>query len=67
MEKKKKRKYFRDLWHQVFRGKRQTANRKMSCDHGLAVTFAFEPQEGLPAVSDLRQGFLPQKIVQPRV
>ena len=27
----------------------------------------FEPQEGLPAVSDLRQGFLPQKIVQPRV
>ena len=28
---------------------------------------AFEPQEGLPAVSDLRQGFLPQKIEQPRV
>ena len=27
----------------------------------------FEPQEGLPVVSDLRQGFLPQKIVQPRV
>ena len=27
----------------------------------------FELQEGLPAVSDLRQGFLPQKIVQPRV
>ena len=49
----------------VFRGKRQTANRKMSREHGLAVTF--EPQEGLPAVSDLRQGFLPQKIVQPRV
>ena len=30
----------RDLQHQVFRGKRQTANRKMSRDHGLAVTFA---------------------------
>ena len=28
---------------------------------------AFEPQEGLPAVSDLPQGFLPLKIVQSRV
>ena len=27
----------------------------------------FERQEGAPAVSDLRQGFLPLKIVQPRV
>ena len=47
----------------------ETANRKpqISRAYGLAVTFAFEPQEGLPAVSDLRQGFLPQKIVQPRV
>ena len=43
------------------------ANRKLSRDHGLAVTFTFEPQEGLPAVSDLRQCFLPLKIVQPRV
>ena len=55
-----------------FTGKRQTANRKMSRDHGLeghvcSLQFTFEPQEGLPAVSDLRQGFLPQKIVQPRV
>ena len=31
------------------------------------LQFTFEPQEGLPAVSDLRQGFLRQKIVQPRV
>ena len=44
----------------------------MSRDHGLAVTlavcslqFTFEPQEGLPAVSDLRQGFLPQKNSPP--
>ena len=42
------------------------ANRKLSRDHGLAVMFTFEPQEGLPAVSDLRQCFLPLKIVQPR-
>ena len=28
------------------------------------MQFTFEPQEGLPAVSDLRQGFLRQKIVQ---
>ena len=33
----------------------------------LCRLMTFEPQEGLPAVSDLRQGFLPQKIVQPRV
>ena len=49
----------------------RTANRKMLRDHGLAVTvavcslqFTFEPQEGLPAVSDLRQGFLLLKIVR---
>ena len=41
-----------------------TANLTMLRDHGLAVAFAvcrswftFELQEGLPAVSDLRQGF----------
>ena len=43
----------------------------MSRDHGLASRlqfhFTFERQEGLPAVSDLRQGFLPPKIVQPHV
>ena len=46
----------------------------MSRDHGLAVTFAvcslqftFEPRGKLPAVSDLRQGILPLKMVQPRV
>ena len=37
------------------------------CGHVCSLQFTFEPQEGLPAVSDLRQGFLPQKIVQPRV
>ena len=30
----------RDLWHQVFQRKLQTANRKMSSDHVLAATFA---------------------------
>ena len=39
---------------------------KMSSDHGLAVTFAvcssrLNRSRELPAVSDLRQGFLPQK------
>ena len=37
------------------------------CGHFCSLQFTFEPQEGLPAVSDLRQGFLPLKIVQPRV
>ena len=32
-----------------------------------SLQFTFEPQEGLPAVNDLRQGFLLQKIVQPSV
>ena len=27
-----------------------------------SLQFTFEPQEGLPAVSDLQQGFLPQKL-----
>ena len=27
--------------------------------HVCSLQFTFEPQEGLPAVSDLRQGFLP--------
>ena len=31
------------------------------------LQFTFEQQEGLPAVSDFRQGFLPLKIVQSRV
>ena len=31
------------------------------------LQFTFERQEGLPAVSDLRQGFVPLKIVQPHV
>ena len=35
--------------------------------HVCSLQFMFEPQEGLPAVSDLWQGFLPQKVVQPRV
>ena len=30
----------RDLQHQVFHGKPQIANHKMSRDHGLAVAFA---------------------------
>ena len=38
-----------------------------SCGRVCSLQFAFERQEGLPAVSDLRQGFLPQKIVQPHV
>ena len=36
-------------------------------EYVCSLQFTFEPQEGLPAVSDLRQGFLPQKIVQPPV
>ena len=41
----------------------------MSRDHGLEsrLPFTFERQEGVAAVSDLRQGFLQQKIVQPHV
>ena len=37
------------------------------CGHVCSLQFSFEPQEGLPAVSDLPQGFLPLKIVQSRV
>ena len=37
------------------------------CGHVCSLQFTFEPQEGLPAVSDLLQGFLPLKIVQPCV
>ena len=37
------------------------------CGHVCSVQFTFKPQEGLPAVIDLRQSFMPQKIVQPRV
>ena len=53
----------------VGNGKPKTANCHVPrpCGHVCSLKFTFEPQEGLPAVSDLRQGFLPQKIVQPRV
>ena len=38
------------------------------CHELLAsLQFTFEPQEGLLAVSDLRQGFLALKIVQSRI
>ena len=43
----------------------------MSSDRGLVLRFSssavhvFERQEGRPEGSDLRQGFLPLKIVQP--
>ena len=52
--------------------KPQTTNHKMSRDHGscgrfCSLQFTFERLEGLPALSDLRQGFLPQKIERPRV
>ena len=46
----------------------ETANRKTQnvtcprpCGHVCSLQFTFEPPEGLPAVSDLRQGFWPQK------
>ena len=49
----------------------ETANRKSHVTAALryvcSLQFTFKPQEGLPAVIDLRQSFLPQKIVQPRV
>ena len=38
-----------------------------SCGRVCSLQFTFERQEGLPAVSDLRQGFLPLKIAQPCV
>ena len=31
------------------------------CGHVCGLQFTFEPREGLPKVSDLRQGFFPQK------
>ena len=47
----------------------ETANRKPQnvtwsrpCGHVCNLQFTFEPQEGLPAVSDLRQGFFATKI-----
>ena len=51
----------------------KTANRKIaraygtlrSCGRVCRLQFPFERQEGLPAVSDLGQGFLPLKIAQP--
>ena len=55
-------KHNRDLWHQVYLGNLQTAKY-----HAISLQFMFERQEGLPGVSDLRQRFLPLKIVQPRV
>ena len=46
--------------------KPQTANRKpLPCGHVCSLQFTFEPQEGLLAVSDLRQSFLPLEMVQP--
>ena len=38
-----------------------------SCGYVFSWQFTCERQEGLPAVSDLRQGFLPLKFAQPRV
>ena len=50
----------------------KTTNRKMSRDHGLVVAFAvcssrLNGRKGFQGERDLRQGFLPLKIVQPRV
>ena len=45
----------------------QTAHCHVTTALRSRLRFTFEPQEGLPAVSDLRQCFLPLKIVQPRV
>ena len=44
--------------------KPQNVTRPRPCGHVCSLQFT---QEGLLAVSDLRQGFLPLKIVQPRV
>ena len=41
--------------------KPQNVTRPRPCGHVCNLQFTFEPPEGLPAVSDLRQGFLPQK------
>ena len=38
-----------------------------SCCRVCSLQFTFERQEGLLAISDFWQGFLPLKIVQPRV
>ena len=51
----------------VGNGKPQTAKCHVTTALRSRLQFTFEPQEGLPAVGDLWQGFLPQKIVQPRV
>ena len=61
-----------DLYHQVFHGKPQTANLRMSRDHGFKVAFAvcslrLNSRKVVQRVSDLRQGFLPLKSVQPHV
>ena len=61
-----------ELKHQVFHGKPQTANLRMSRDHGLAVAFAvcssrLNGRKDVQRISDLRQGFLPLKSVQPHV
>ena len=48
--------------------KPQNVTRPRPWGHVCSLQFTFEPQEGLPAVRDLRQGFLPLKIVrEPRV
>ena len=47
----------------------ETANLRMSREHGRvsSLQFTFKRLEGLLAVGDLRQGFLPLKIAQPHV
>ena len=47
-------------------GNLQTANCHVTTGLRSHLQFTFEPLEGLLAVSDLRQRFLPLKIVQPR-
>ena len=44
--------------------KPQNVTCPQSCGHVCSLLFTFELQEGLPAVSDLGQGFLLLKIVQ---
>ena len=48
-------------------GKPEDVTWPRSCGRVCSLQFTFRRQEGLPAVSDLRQGFLPLKIVQPHV
>ena len=47
--------------------KPQNVTWPQSCCRVCSLSFTFERQEGLPAISDFWQGFLPLKIVQPRV